>query len=68
MGWRGVAVHAAARVADLATSGELLVFSTVKDLVAGSALGFADRGTHVLKGLPGEWRLFAVERPVGPAP
>ena len=65
-GLEGVAVHAAARVADLAEGGEVLVSSTVKDLVAGSALAFADRGTHVLKGLPGEWRLFAVERPAGP--
>jgi hypothetical protein len=39
----------------------VLVSSTVKDLVAGSGLCFADRGTHVLKGVPGEWSLFAAE-------
>ncbi len=58
----GIAVHTGARVAALAGPGEVLVSSTVKDLVAGSGLGFADRGTHALKGVPGEWRLFAVER------
>ena len=41
--------------------GEVLVSSTVKDLVAGSGIEFADRGQHELKGVPGEWRLFAVE-------
>jgi class 3 adenylate cyclase len=56
----GIAVHIAARVATLAASGEVLVSSTVKDLVAGSGLVFADRGTHVLKGVPERWRLFAV--------
>lgn len=55
----GIAVHLAARVAALAGSGEVLVSSTVKDLVAGSGLSFVDRGVHVLKGIPGEWRLFA---------
>jgi len=58
----GIAVHTAARVAALAGPGEVLVSSTVKDLVAGSGLRFADRGTHALKGVPDEWRLFAVER------
>lgn len=58
----GVAVHVGARVASIAGSGEILVSSTVKDLVAGSGLVFIDRGTHELKGLPGEWRLFAVDR------
>jgi class 3 adenylate cyclase len=43
-----------------AAPGEVLVSSTVKDLVAGSGLDFLDHGTHVLKGIPGEWRLFAV--------
>ena len=57
----GIAVHTAARVAARAGPGEVLVSSTVKDLVAGSGLEFADRGTHVLKGVPGRWRLFAVE-------
>lgn len=56
----GVAVHTAARVAALAGAGEVLVSSTVKDLVAGSRIEFADRGTHELKGVPGEWCLFAV--------
>ncbi len=58
----GIAVHIGARVAALATPGEVLVSSTVKDLVAGSGLEFEDRGTHTLKGIPGEWRLFAVRR------
>jgi len=46
---------------DAAGPGEVVVSSTVKDLVAGSGLRFADRGTHDLRGVPGEWRLFAVE-------
>jgi len=58
----GVAVHIGARVAALAAPGEIVVSSTVKDLVAGSGLRFDDRGVHVLKGVPGEWRLFAVDR------
>jgi class 3 adenylate cyclase len=57
----GIAVHIAARVAALAQADEVLVSSTVKDLVAGSQLSFAERGTHQLKGVPGEWRLYAVE-------
>jgi pimeloyl-ACP methyl ester carboxylesterase len=57
---RGIAVHTGARVASLAGSGEVLVSSTVKDLVAGSGIDFADRGLHELKGIPGEWRLYAV--------
>ncbi len=57
----GIAVHTAARVAALAAPGEVLVSSTVKDLVAGSGLRFGERGTHTLKGVPDEWRLFAVE-------
>jgi pimeloyl-ACP methyl ester carboxylesterase len=56
----GIAVHIGARVASLARAGEVLVSSTVKDLVAGSGLCFEERGTHTLKGVPGEWRLFAV--------
>ena len=51
-----------ARVASLAGSGEVLVSRTVTDLVAGSGLAFTDRGTRQLKGIPGEWQLFAVER------
>jgi pimeloyl-ACP methyl ester carboxylesterase len=57
----GIAVHIGARVAEVASPAEVLVSSTVKDLVAGSGLRFADRGTHNLHGVPGEWRLFAVE-------
>jgi class 3 adenylate cyclase len=56
----GIAVHIGARVAAVAEPGEVLVSSTVKDLVAGSGLRFVDRGTRALKGVPGEWRLFAV--------
>jgi pimeloyl-ACP methyl ester carboxylesterase len=56
----GIAVHVGARVAALAGSGEVLVSSTVKDLVAGSGIEFEDRGVHELKGIPGEWRLYAV--------
>ena len=59
---RGIAVHTGARVAALAGGGEVLVSSTVKDLVAGSGIEFEDRGTRELKGVPGEWRLYAVRR------
>jgi class 3 adenylate cyclase len=55
----GIAVHIGARVAGAAEPGEVLVSSTVKDLVAGSGISFTDRGVHVLKGVPGEWHLFA---------
>jgi class 3 adenylate cyclase len=55
----GIAVHIGARVAVLAGPSEVLVSSTVKDLVAGSGLTFADRGEHELKGVPGSWRLYA---------
>ncbi len=55
----GIAVHIAARVASEATAGEVLTSSTVKDLVVGSGLVFLERGSHVLKGVEGEWRLFA---------
>src|SRR5262245_26266255 len=58
----GIAVHTGARVASHAAPGEVLVSSTVKDLVAGSGIAFHDRGTHELKGVPDEWRLYAVER------
>jgi class 3 adenylate cyclase len=57
----GIALHIGARVAAQAQASEVLVSSTVKDLVAGSGLAFQDRGPHELKGVPGEWRLFAVE-------
>jgi class 3 adenylate cyclase len=58
----GIAVHIGARVAAEARPGEVLVSGTVKDLVAGSGIEFADRGSAELKGVPGEWRLYAVER------
>ena len=57
----GIAVHIGARVAKEARPGEVLVSSTVEDLVAGSGLEFDDRGAAELKGVPGEWRLFSVE-------
>ena len=57
---RGIAVHMGARISALAGAGEILVSSTVKDLVAGSGIEFEDRGAHALKGVPGEWRIFRV--------
>jgi class 3 adenylate cyclase len=57
----GLAVHIGARVMGAAGPGEVLVSSTVKDLVVGSGIEFAERGSHELKGVPGEWRLFAVD-------
>ncbi len=59
----GLAVHIGARVSALAGGGEVLVSSTVRDLVLGSGLEFDDRGRHPLKGVPGEWQLFAVRAP-----
>jgi class 3 adenylate cyclase len=56
----GLGVHIGARVSAQAGAGEVLVSSTVKDLVTGSGIEFDDRGSHALKGVPGEWRLFAV--------
>jgi class 3 adenylate cyclase len=56
----GLAVHIGARVAGLASADEVLVTSTVKDLVIGSEIAFEDRGSRVLKGVEGRWRLFAV--------
>jgi pimeloyl-ACP methyl ester carboxylesterase len=55
----GLAVHIGARVAASAEPGEVLVTSTVRDLVAGSGLAFSDRGARTLRGVPGEWRLYA---------
>lgn len=55
----GIAVHIGARVAGLASPNEVLVSSTVKDLVAGSGIAFQDRGVHALKGVPGLWHLYA---------
>ncbi|MFN2470164.1 MAG: adenylate/guanylate cyclase domain-containing protein [Gaiellaceae bacterium] len=57
----GIAVSIGARVAARAAPGEVLVSSTVKDLVAGSGIRFVERGAAELKGVPGEWRLWAVE-------
>jgi class 3 adenylate cyclase len=59
---RGVAVNIASRICGLAGPSEVLASSTVKDLVAGSDVEFENRGEHELKGVPGEWRLFAVSR------
>jgi len=56
----GIAVHTGARVAGLAATGEVLVSSTVRDLVSGSGIDFKERGEHQLKGVPGSWRLYAV--------
>jgi len=56
----GIAVHIGARVASTAAGGEVLVSQTVKDLVSGSGIEFEDRGAQELKGVPGEWRLYAV--------
>ena len=59
-GVAGIAVAIGARIGALAGGGEVLVSSTVKDLVVGSGLEFQERGVHTLKGVPDEWRLFAV--------
>jgi class 3 adenylate cyclase len=56
----GIAVATGARISSLAAPGEVLVSSTVKDLVAGSGFSFDERGEHELKGVPGAWRLYAV--------
>jgi pimeloyl-ACP methyl ester carboxylesterase len=58
----GIALHTGSRVAARAEPGEVLVSSTVKDLVAGSGIAFTDRGARELKGVPGEWRLFAADQ------
>ena len=59
----GIAVHIGARVSALAGPNDVLVSSTLRDLVIGSGLKFEDRGSYELKGVPGEWRLFAVASP-----
>jgi class 3 adenylate cyclase len=56
----GISVVTGSRISSLAAPGEVLVSSTVKDLVAGSGFSFDDRGEHELKGVPGRWRLYAV--------
>lgn len=58
----GIAVHIGARISGLADGGEVLVSGTVRDLVVGSGIEFEERGTHALKGVPGEWRLYAVAK------
>ena len=55
----GLAVHIGARIAALASPGEVLVSRTVKDLVVGSGIEFEDRGSHFLKGVPDEWQIYA---------
>jgi pimeloyl-ACP methyl ester carboxylesterase len=62
----GIAVHIGARVASLAAPGEVMVSRTVRDLVAGSGLSFEDRGSHVLKGIDGEWQLYAARAETPP--
>lgn len=62
-GIEGIAVHIGARIAALAGAGEVLVSRTVQDLVVGSEIALAGRGSHVLKGVPGEWELHAVVDP-----
>ncbi|MGA8724620.1 MAG: adenylate/guanylate cyclase domain-containing protein [Acidimicrobiales bacterium] len=57
----GLAMHIAARVGALAAPGEVFVSGTVRELVVGSGIEFADRGEQELKGVPGSWKLFAVE-------
>lgn len=57
---RGIAVHVGARIAAMATADEVLVSSTVRDLVGGSGLNFDDHGLHALKGVPGAWHLYVV--------
>jgi len=57
----GIAVHIGQRVSSLAQPGEVLVSRTVVDLVVGSGIQFSDRGEHSLKGVPGSWKIFAVE-------
>ena len=60
-GLHGIAVHLAGRIVSAARPGEVLVSSTVKDIVAGSGIRFEARGEHELAGVPGLWRLFAAE-------
>ena len=64
----GIGVHIGARVAALAGPNEVLVSRTVRDVVTGSGLAFADRGVHALKGVSGEWRLYALRTESDPGP
>jgi class 3 adenylate cyclase len=61
----GLAVNIGARICGLAGASEVLASQTIKDLVAGSGVMFSDRGAHQLKGVPGEWRLYALGEPAG---
>ena len=61
----GIAVHIGARVSALAGPNQVLVSSTLRDLAIGSGLEFDDRGAHQLRGVPGEWHLFAVRQAAG---
>jgi len=61
----GIAVHTGARIAGLAGPGEVVASSTVRDLVAGSGISFADHGRHALKGVPGDWQLYRVVESAG---
>jgi class 3 adenylate cyclase len=56
----GIAVHIASRIGSMAETARVFTSGTVKDLVAGSGISFEDRGTHALKGVPDDWRVFAV--------
>jgi len=60
----GMAVNIGSRVAEQGSSGDVVVSSTVRDLVAGSGIGFIDRGEQTLKGVPDRWRLFVVSDPL----
>ena len=62
----GITLHTGSRIKAIAQPGEVLVSHTVKELAAGSGITFTDRGTHTLKGLPGDWRLFRPDLPEGP--
>jgi class 3 adenylate cyclase len=64
----GITVFTGLRITGAAQPGEVLVSHTVKDLVAGSGITFTDRGTHIFRGLPGEWRLFTPDFPKASAP
>lgn len=64
---QGVAIHIAARVSALAGAGEVLTSNTVKELVLGSGITFEDRGIHELKGVPDQWRIYAVLSDTTPA-
>ena len=64
----GITVFTGVRITGIAQPGEVLVSNTVKELVAGSGITFTDRGTHILRGLPGEWRLFTPDVPEASAP